>query len=100
MRISFIPYWAQDCSQICRMGTPRIGSKHFGVLSVRGLNRVPCPAASKNAFKRRLDLVFSDKFHLAAPDAFAGTNVQRVPPFASLSTNGSLTTTCAPWVSK
>src|SRR5579863_65820 len=40
----------QRSSQICSKGTPRMGTRHFGMVSVRGRNRVPCPAASKKAF--------------------------------------------------
>jgi hypothetical protein len=32
------------------MGTPAIGTKHFGVRSVMGRSLVPWPAASRNAF--------------------------------------------------
>src|ERR1700728_585498 len=37
-------------SQIRSNGTPRTGTIHFGVFSVKGRRRVPFPAANKKAF--------------------------------------------------
>src|ERR1700685_2261772 len=45
-----MPAALQLLSQISSSGTPRIGARHFGILSVIGRNRVPFPAARMKAF--------------------------------------------------
>src|SRR5215472_9664041 len=55
-RTSVIPADEQFSSQIRSRGTPWIGSRHLGTVSVRGRSRVPLPAARINAFMTILRL--------------------------------------------
>src|SRR5215471_15694641 len=76
MRTSSIPNWRHSVNQICRIGVPRIGRRHFGVVSVNGRRRVPCPPASRKAFMNVAQLIRT----------FAGglSRTLRRRPFASL----------------
>ena len=50
MTISLTPELDSFSNQISNKGFPLIGTKHFGIVSVNGLNLVPNPAANKIAF--------------------------------------------------
>ena len=41
-----------DGNHSASKGVPRMGTRHLGVISVRGRRRRPSPAAKRNAFKR------------------------------------------------
>ncbi|NBP41904.1 MAG: hypothetical protein EBU68_03865, partial [Actinobacteria bacterium] len=49
LRIRSTPADKSDSHQISSNGLPLIGTKHFGILSVKGLSRVPKPAARRTA---------------------------------------------------
>ena len=54
MMISEIPDDLNHSTVRSRIGLPRTGTMHLGIRSVRGLSRVPKPAARIIAFTRSL----------------------------------------------